>query len=108
MGRLFAGIVTVVAATALGGGRPASAQVEQVPLAWSAPAGCPTTAAVLAEVRRNLAESGETGTPFLAQVVVQEPAPGRWQADLRLQARGGRTEPTASRCRTGARATTAG
>src|SRR5262245_32363069 len=96
MGRLCiaraTAIVTVIAAIAPVGARSAWAQGKQVPLDWKAPEGCPVTAAVLAELRRDLAESGEAEAPFIAEVEVRERAPGKWQANLRLEARGGRLE----------------
>jgi len=74
--------------------RPARAQAEAVPLTWSAPAGCPPAEAVLAEVKRNLADSGKAATPFVAVVGVQETPGGHWVAHLRVEARGGRAERT--------------
>jgi len=71
---------------------PASAQAQPVPLAWNAPPGCPTAAAVLADVDRNLAASGEGRAAFVAVVNVSERPKGLWQAHLVVEARGGRAE----------------
>jgi hypothetical protein len=85
-------IAALVAAAAVCGARPASAQVQRVPLAWNAPPGCPTAATVLAEVDRNLASVGERRAAFLAVVDVSEGPKGLWQAQLHVEARGGQAE----------------
>jgi len=72
----------------------AEAQAEAVPLTWNAPAGCPPAAAVVADVKRNLADSGKAAAPFVAAVSVERGPGGRWQAHLRVEARGGRAERT--------------
>jgi len=85
----------VLAALALGSlPARAQAQAEGVPLTWDAPAGCPPAAAVVAEVKRNLADSGKGATPFVAAASVQQTPGGQWQAHLRVEARGGRAERT--------------
>jgi len=85
----------ILAALALGS-TPARAedQTEAVPLTWNAPAGCPPAEAVLAEVKRNLADSGKAAVPFVAVVSVQQTPGGQWQARMRVEARGGRAERT--------------
>ena len=90
-GRLAA-VGALLVTTRLGSAGSASAQVEQVPLTWSAPTGCPTGAAVLAAVKRDLADSGEPWAPFVAVVNVPDPIDKVWQASLRVEARGGRAE----------------
>ena len=85
-------LVALLATTGLGGTRSASAQGERVPLSWSAPSGCPAAAAVLAEVKRNLADSGEARAPFVAVASVDRPVEGMWHARLRVEARGGTVE----------------
>lgn len=82
----------LVVAAAVCGARPAAAQAQRVPLSWSAPPGCPTAEAVLAEVDRNLAASGERRAAFVAVVDVSERPKGLWQAHLRVEARGGEAE----------------
>jgi len=82
-----------MAAAVCAAGR-ASAQAQQVPLSWNAPPGCPSVTAVLAEVERNLAASGERRAAFLAVVNVSEQPKGIWQAHLGVEARGGRAERT--------------
>lgn len=70
-----------------------AADVQRVPLQWMAPPECPSEAAVLADVERNLASSGQRGAAaFLASVEVSALPNGLWQAHLHVDARGGRTE----------------
>src|SRR3954468_3181510 len=83
-------IAALVVPAALCAAGPASAQTQRVPLSWNAPAGCPMAAAVLADVERNLAASGEGRAAFVAVVNVSVDPKGLWQADLRVDARGGR------------------
>jgi hypothetical protein len=85
--------VGVLVAVALGC-PPARAQVQAVPLTWNAPTGCPPAEAVVASVKQNLVDSGKAAAPFVAAVVVRQAAGGRWQAQLRVETRGGRTERT--------------
>ena len=86
----WAGTVVAVALACLAG--RAEAQAEAVPLTWNAPAGCPPAAAVVADVKRNLADSGKAAAPFVAAVSVERGPGGRWQAHLRVEARGGRAD----------------
>src|SRR6188768_3894416 len=85
-------IPALVVTAALHAARPASAQAQHVPLSWSAPPGCPSDAAVLADVERNLAAAGERTAAFVAVVNVSERPKGIWQAHLRIEARGGQAE----------------
>ena len=74
--------------TGVGYARAAAAEVEHVPLTWNAPASCPSAEAVLADIQRNLADS-DPGAPFVAVVNVLGSKGGPWQANLRIEARGG-------------------
>jgi hypothetical protein len=85
-------VAALVVHTGLGAVAPASAEVQHVPLAWNAPPGCPTAAAVLADVERNLAASGEGRAPFMAVGNVSEVSTGLWRAKLVVEVRGGRAE----------------
>src|SRR5436190_9410165 len=89
-------IPALVVAGAVGAAGPASAQIQaqaqHVPLSWNAPPGCPTAAAVLADVDRNLGASGEGRAAFVAVVNVSERPKGLWQAHVRVEALGGQAE----------------
>lgn len=81
------GLALLVAGVAYA--HPAKAQVEHVPLTWNAPASCPPAEAVVAEIERNLADSGDPTAPYVAVVNVLSSKGAPWQATLRVEARGG-------------------
>jgi hypothetical protein len=88
-GGAVAALGIALLATTLGHARLAAAQVGHVPLTWNAPASCPAAEAVLADIQRNLADSGDPSAPFVAVVNVLGSKGGPWQASLRIEARGG-------------------
>ena len=85
-------VVAAMAASGLGSARLAAAESERVALLWNAPAGCPTTQAILDEVERTLAGSLKNVAPVAAAVNVLAPAEGRWRAHLVIHSHGKRAE----------------
>ena len=86
--RLTPAIAALVAVIGPAGALAQSAGNGPVTLQWNAPPGCPSAAAVMAEVERNLSGSSAARVPVLAVVSVGGPADGRWRADLVVEAGG--------------------
>ena len=78
--------VAAIAALAcvLGVAPQVAAAPPRLTLTWTAPAGCPSAAAVEAEVDRLLgSRSAPVARPIVVSVVVSERRPGEWQLRLR-------------------------
>ena len=92
--RVLRALVTVVATIAVGPGSTvwAADQPRRVALTWDAPAGCPSSAAVVGDVERTLAESGHARAPVAATARVVASSGEPWQVSLTLDVRGTRTE----------------